>query len=174
MMSKKPANSTSFLALVCLFAINSVAFSQTQPATGDKPTTSAAQPAGRASHSPYRPNRLSKRALEYYTLVWGVDSLSVKWTESGEVIRFTYRVLDPEKAKVLNDKKNQPSLIDPQAGVKLVVPSLEKVGQLRQSSSPEAGRSYWMAFSNKGRPVKHGDHVTVEIGTFRAEGLVVD
>jgi hypothetical protein len=47
------------------------------------------------------------------------------------------------------------------------------VGQLRQSSNPEAGKSYWMAFSNKGRPVKRGDHVIVEIGTFKAEGLVV-
>jgi hypothetical protein len=31
-----------------------------------------------------------------------------------------------------------------------------------------------MAFSNKGRVVKRGAHVTVEIGTFKAEGLVVD
>ncbi len=173
-MSNKSVNPAPFLVLVCLFAVNSAAFCQTQPATASKPTTPAPQPAGGVSHSPYRPNRVSKRALEYYSLVWGVDSLSVKWTESGEVIRFTYRVLDAEKAKVLNDKKNQPVLIDPQAGVKLVVPSLEKVGQLRQSSTPEAGKSYWMAFSNKGRPVKRGDHVIVEIGTFKAEGLVVD
>jgi hypothetical protein len=107
-------------------------------------------------------------------MVWGVDSLDVKWTESGEVIRFSYRVLDPEKAKVLNDKKNEPSLIDPQAGVRLVVPSLEKVGQLRQSSTPEAGKVYWMAFSNKGRLVKRGHQVDVVIGTFRGEGLVVN
>jgi hypothetical protein len=83
-------------------------------------------------------------------------------------------VLDADKAKALNDKKNEPSLVDPGAGVKLVVPSLEKVGQLRQSSTPEAGKIYWMAFSNKGRLVKRGDHVDVVIGTFRAEGLVVD
>jgi len=51
----------------------------------------------------------------------GVDSLAVRWGESGEVIRFSYRVLDAEKAKVLNDKKNEPSLVDPRAGVKLVV-----------------------------------------------------
>jgi hypothetical protein len=103
-----------------------------------------------------------------------VNSLSVKWTESGEVIRFSYHVVDAEKAKALNDKKSEPVLIDPKAGVQLVVPSLEKVGQLRQSSTPEAGKSYWMAFSNKGRLVKRGDHVDVVIGTFRAEGLVVD
>jgi hypothetical protein len=106
--------------------------------------------------------------------MWGVDSLSVKWTESGEVIRFAYRVLDAEKAKALNDKKAEPALIDPQAGVKLVVPTMEKIGQLRQSSTPIMGKSYWMAFSNKGRPVKRGDHVDVVIGNFRAEGLVVD
>ena len=104
----------------------------------------------------------------------GVDSLDARWTESGEVIRFTYRVLDPAKAAVLNDKKYEPSMIDPQAGVKLVVPSLEKVGQLRQSSAPEAGKIYWMAFSNKGRYVNKGHHVDVVIGNFHAQGLVVN
>jgi hypothetical protein len=127
-----------------------------------------------AKASPYHPDRFAGRAGKYYQLIWGVDSLSLKYTESGEVIRFSYRVLDPEKAKALNDKKNEPSLIDPTAGVKLVVPTLEKVGQLRQSSTPEAGKSYWMAFSNKGRPVKKGHHVDIVIGQFRAKGLVVD
>jgi hypothetical protein len=107
-------------------------------------------------------------------MVWGVDSLSVKTVESGEIIRFSYSVVDAEKAKVLNDKKIEPVLFDPQAGVKLVVPSLEKVGMLRQSSTPIAGKSYWMAFSNKGRMVKRGDRVNIVIGNFRAEGLLVD
>ena len=100
--------------------------------------------------------------------------MSVKWTESGEVIRFAWRVLDPDRAKVLNDKQVEPSLIDPQAGVSLVVPQMEKIGALRQSQTPEAGKSYWMAFSNKGRLVKRGDRVTVVVGPFRAENLVVD
>jgi hypothetical protein len=98
----------------------------------------------------------------------------VKLVESGEIVRFTYHVIDAEKAKPLNDKKAEPSLIDPQAGVSLVVPSLEKVGQLRQSSTPVAGKSYWMAFSNKGRLVKRGDRVNVVIGQFKAEGLIVE
>jgi hypothetical protein len=134
----------------------------------------AAKPHAAAAQSRYRPERFAGRAGLYYDLIWGVDSLTVKWTESGEVIRFSYRVLDAAKAKPLNDKKAEPALFDPRAGVQLVVPSLEKVGQLRQSSTPIAGKSYWMAFSNKGRRVKRGDHVDVVIGQFRANGLVVD
>jgi hypothetical protein len=137
-------------------------------------TTAAGQPPAVKSASRYQPERFAGRAGKYYQLVWGVESLGLKTVESGEVIRFSYRVLDAEKAKALNDKKSEPVLIDPKAGVKLVVPSLEKVGQLRQSSTPEAGKSYWMAFSNKGRLVKRGDHVSVVIGKFRADGLVVD
>jgi hypothetical protein len=106
-------------------------------------------------------------------LIWGVDSFAVKSAESGEIIRFNYRVLDADKAKMLNDKKNEPSLIDPEAGVRLVVPTLEKVGQLRQSTTPENGKVYWMAFSNKGRYVKPGHRINIVIGNFRADGLVV-
>lgn len=124
----------------------------------------------------YRPQRFARRAQLNYGLVWGVDSLSVKWTESGEVIRFAYRVLDGNKAVQLNDKKAEPALISPEKGVKLVIPALENIGLLRQTPTgkPEAGKVYWMAFSNKGRLVKRGDHVNVVIGTFRAEGLVVE
>src|SRR5215472_11647828 len=152
--------------------------------TAAKPTATASQPAAQAgstapqpstplvasaaapAHSRYHHERFSRNAALHYGLVWGVDSLSVRWTESGEVIRFSYRVLDAEKARALNDKKAEPGLFDRRAGVKLVVPSLEKVGQLRQSSTPVAGKIYWMAFSNKGRPVKRGDHVDVVIGHF--------
>jgi len=138
------------------------------------PATSSAAAKSRAPSVNNQPNRFAGRAGAYYRVVWGVDALSVKWTESGEVIRFSWRVLDPERAKVLNDKKIEPSLIDPQAGVGLVVPTMEKIGQLRQSAPPEVGRSYWIAFSNKGRLVKRGDRVNVVIGPFKAEGLVVD
>jgi hypothetical protein len=107
-------------------------------------------------------------------MVYGVDSLGVKLTESGQIIRFSWRVLDPRLAKPLSEKEAQPALIDPKAGVSLVVPTLENIGMMRQASTPEAGKSYWMAFSNKGRIVKKGDRVNVVIGQFRADGLAVD
>jgi len=174
-MSRKSAIATRLMLLATVLAGGSVVPNARAQSAPDKAPSSPA-PAKPAAKTPsrYRPNRFAGRAGTYYRLVWGVDALTVKWTEQGEVIKFTYKVVDAEKAKPLNDKKSEPLLLDAQAGVKLVVPSLEKIGQLRQTSAPEEGRVYWMAFSNKGRHVKQGDHVSVVIGNFRADGLVVD
>jgi len=145
------------------------------PTSAPAPTAAPmARPAGAGTATRYQPNRFAGRAGRFYALFWGIDSPSVKAVESGELIRFSYHVLDPDKAKAINDKKNDAYLIFPDAGIRLSVPSLEKVGQLRQSSAPEAGKSYWMAFSNPGRRVKRGDRVNVVIGHFQAEGLVVE
>ena len=122
----------------------------------------------------YQVNRMPWRAEAYYQSIWGVDSLRVKIAESGELVRFSYRVLDPERSKSLNDKKLEPALILPRVHLKLAIPQLENVGMLRQTSTPEAGKIYWMAFSNQGQPVKRGDRVDIVIGKFRAEGLVVE
>jgi hypothetical protein len=172
-----PRMCTALPALLATLVIAPQALAQSPSQTGSQPPATKqlvvpAKPA--AATNPYRPNRFAGKAGRYYKLVWGVDSLNVKLVESGELVRFTWRVLDPERAKLLNDKKLAPALIDPQAGVSLVVPVMEKIGQLRQSAPPEAGKSYWMVFSNKGRLVKRGDHVNVAIGEFRAEGLAVD
>lgn len=110
----------------------------------------------------------------YYETVWGVGELRVKSAESGELIRFDYRVLDPQKAAALNDKKFEPELIDSEAGVKLSVPEMEKVGKLRQSSAPKPGMTYWMAFANPTYAVKRGHKVDLVIGSFHANGLMVE
>jgi hypothetical protein len=141
---------------------------------GAQSAAPAAKPAVKDTPVHYQPSRFSRRAALYYGQIWGVDSLSVKATEQGELIRFAYRVVDADRAQALNDKKAEPELLDLQARVKLVVPQMEKVGKLRQDPTPVAGRSYWMAFSNKGRLVKRGDRVSVVIGQFRADGLVVE
>jgi hypothetical protein len=146
---------------------------QTESVT-KKATVHSAKKTPAAKPSRYTPDRFAGRAGKYYENFWGIDSLSVKLVESGELVRFNYRVLDPAKAAALNDKKASPSLNDPRAGVSLVVPTMEKVGQLRQSSVPEAGRSYWMTFSNKGQRVVRGDRVDVVIGTFKAGFLTVE
>jgi hypothetical protein len=154
----------------------SMAPSQSAPpakaATPTQPGGSAARPAPVWQGSQL--TRLSQRAEMYYQGAWGVDELHVKVAESGQIIRFDYRVLDPAKAAVLNDKKAEPELFDPQGKVKLVVPQMEKVGKLRQSSTPKTGMTYWMAFSNPTLAVKRGHRVDVVIGSFRATSLVVE
>jgi hypothetical protein len=110
----------------------------------------------------------------YFQGVWGVGELHVKTAESGELIRFDYQVFDPSKAAALNDKKVEPALYDPQAGVKLSVPQMEKIGKLRQESTPRVGMIYWMAFSNPTLAVKRGHRVDLFIGSFRATNLLVE
>jgi hypothetical protein len=154
-------------------ALDNLCAQTPQPTAPPAQTAGAAKPA-RAVVRTNLAKHVPARAEMLYQGVWGVDSLTVKYTESGEMIRFSYRVVDPEKAAALNDKNAEPSLIDPRAGVKLVVPQMEKIGKLRQSSAAIAGKSYWMAFSNSGRRVRPGDRVDVEIGNFRAQGLVVE
>ena len=156
-----------------LAAVPALALAQSGPQTG-----AAGQPLAQtrstSARPRYLPDRFAGKAGRYYRLVWGVDALSVKLVESGELIRFAWTVVEPDKARVLSDVKLEPSLVDFRAGVSLVVPAMENIGKLRQSQVPEAGKSYWMAFSNKGRMVKRGDRVSVVIGQFRADGLVVD
>jgi hypothetical protein len=170
-LAAKPMLLAWFLASSLL-----VSPAQSAPGTGYPVVTPTPSPASSPPHkrvSPYRATGFSNYARDFYRLTWGVDSFSVTSVESGQMIRFSYRVTDAQKAKALNDKKSSPSLLDEQAHVKLVVPSLEKVGELRQSATPEGGKAYWMVFSNKGRFVKPGDRVSVVIGKFRADGLVV-
>jgi len=177
------ASRTKTALLAVTFAgrmLISPAFSQS-PAQASPPIFASATVAATDKPSPkvetptrYLPNRAPRREVAYYEMLWGVDSLTVKAVESGELIRFSYRVLDADKAKLLNDKKVDAYLFAPEARARLVVPSLEKVGMLRQSNTPEPGKAYWMAFSNPGRTVKRGDRVNVVIGHFQAEGLVVE
>jgi hypothetical protein len=142
-------------------------------ASGQSSNPTASKSGRSASPSEREGSQRTKRSQLYTQTVWGVDAISTKSVESGAMIRFTYRVVDPQKAKALSDKRLKPYLVDERAHVKLVVPSMEKVGQLRQSAPPEEGRSYWMLFSNKGGFVKRGDRVSVVIGKFHVDELVV-
>lgn len=168
-------------AVIFSLFLGGALLAQSPVSDADKPSPSgtsaisaSSKPTGAVSTAHYHPERFAGRAGMYYRAIWGIDSISVKQAEAGEMIRFTYRVVDANKAQVLADKRLEPSLVDEKAHVKLVVPMMDKVGKLRQTSAPEVGKTYWMLFSNKGGYVKRGDHVNVLIGNFHANGLVVD
>ena len=116
----------------------------------------------------------SHRGEAYYAVLYGVDELQVRSVSSGASLEFRYRVLDSGKAAVLNDKRATPYLVDQKSGRRLAVPTMEKVGALRQVANPEPGREYWMIFANPGKLVKPGQRVDVVIGAFRASSLTVE
>jgi hypothetical protein len=166
------------LLVTCVLVSGTVARSnQEQTAREETKQLGAQSPAFPVSSKTARlpfATQLSPKVRRYYQLVWGVDIVGVKLVSSGLLVRFSYRVVDANKAKVVNDKNAAPYLFDEKTRAKLIVPTMEKVGQLRQSSPPENGQEYWMVFSNKGAYVKPGSRVDVVIGNFRAAGLVVE
>ncbi len=123
--------------------------------------------------SRYSAGAMPASARNYYASTWGVDQLATQLAESGQLVRFSYRILDSSLAKPLLDKVSSPSLLAEHAHAVLSVPTMEKVGPLRQSGAAEAGKTYWVLFSNRGRVVHDGDRVSVVIGSFRVDGLVV-
>ena len=141
-------------------------------AAGQAGTVSTGQtPAHKTSR--YAARGMPESARNHYAQTWGVDQLSAKLTESGALVRFNYRVIDAKLAQALQDKAANPAMVDEAAHVSLVVPTLEKVGPLRQAMAVENGKSYWMAFSNKGSLVKQGHKVSVVIGPVRIDGLII-
>lgn len=115
----------------------------------------------------------SARYGEYYERTWGVEIVGVRRVSSGYMLEFRYRVIDPEKSKPLIDKAAKPYLHDEASNVTLSVPALEKVGEVRQTAKPEVDRVYYVLFGNPGQIVKPGNRVSVVIGKFRVDGIIV-
>ncbi|MFH0726737.1 MAG: hypothetical protein V2B19_10375 [Pseudomonadota bacterium] len=103
---------------------------------------------------------------------WGVQIISLRQTAGGQMLDFRYRVVDAEKAAPLFDRKTQPYVYDKVSKKSLAVPNMAKIGTLRTSNMPQSGRTYWMFFGNPGI-VKPGGKVSVVIGEFRAEDILV-
>lgn len=124
--------------------------------------------------SPYRNIARSSQSDRYYASTWGIEQLRLQRTASGALIRFSYRVVDASRAKAVHQKKAEPHLLGLRSHAMLSVPSLENVGQLRQTEAITEGKDYWILFSNKGDLVKVGDRADIIIGDFYANSLTVE
>jgi len=135
----------------------------TRPATGSRvlPAPPAKQPAAETASS-----ELAE--------TWGVEVASIRLTAHNHMIDYRYKVLDAAKATDLFKRQIKPQLIHQESGRVLAVPDTAKVGPLRNSNIPQDGRIYWMFFGNGGNLVKKGDKVTVVIGDYRVENLIVE
>jgi hypothetical protein len=110
---------------------------------------------------------------------WGIRLLGIRTTAAGYALDFRYQVLDPKKAAPLLQRQYSlsPYVLVERSGAKLGVPFTDKAGSLRSSVTDadqiRAGRNYGALFANPARHVKPGDRVTVVLGDFKAEHLLV-
>ena len=107
---------------------------------------------------------------------WGVKIESLRISAAGNLLDFRYRIIDPEKATHLVDRRNKAYMIDQASGKVLSVPTTAKVGPLRQTvryGLPKKDRIYFILFGNP-HVMKSGDKVTVVIGDFKAENLIIE
>jgi len=140
------------LALICLVAAGCAGTNQQPPA----------QPAP-AAEKPGTEEQL------------GIKVEAIRWSAEGYMLDFRYRVVDPEKALLIMDRSVKPYVIDEASGARFLIPSSPKVGPMRQTTRrPEAGRSYWLLFANPAKYIKQGNQVTVVVGDYRLEHLVVE
>ena len=105
---------------------------------------------------------------------WGIRLLPLRSTAAGNMLDFRYEVLDARKSAALFRRETRPYLLHQRTGKVLAVPNTAKIGPLRNSDTPREGKRYWMFFRNTGRLVSRGDKVTVIIGDFRVEDIVVE
>jgi hypothetical protein len=104
---------------------------------------------------------------------WGIELVALRSTAAGHMVDFRYRVLDAEKAAPLFKRQTKPYLIHQASGKVLAVPNTAKLGSLRNSNTPQNGRTYWMFFGNHHGIVQSGDKVTVAIGDFKVADIEV-
>jgi hypothetical protein len=109
----------------------------------------------------------------YMKRTWGIDVIGVRLVSTDWMLEFKFRVLDSDKAAPLLDEHAKPYLLDDTSGARLGVPAMENVGELRQHTTPDPNRIYFMIFGNANKIVPRGGHVSVVIGQFQASSLPV-
>jgi|GEM_PF-1398280 len=108
---------------------------------------------------------------------WGVELQGMRLTSAGFMMDFRFRVLDTRKALPLFDHRIKPHIVAERSNIKLPVPMATKVGAFRPTNrgkNIKADKTYYMLFGNPDRHVKAGEKVTVVIGDFKVEHLLVN
>jgi hypothetical protein len=120
---------------------------------------------------------ISPEKAKELTEKWGVELLGMRLTTAGYMLDFRFRVLDADKALPLFDHRIKPHIVAERSNIKLPVPMAAKVGAFRPTNrgkNIKADKTYYMIFGNPDRHVKVGEKVTVVIGDFKVEHLMVN
>lgn len=105
---------------------------------------------------------------------YGIEVVGVRLTAGGYFLDFRYRVVDPEKAAPLLDRRVKPYVQLAGGDLRLFVPVAPTVGTLRQTTQKvRKNHEYFALFGNPGRRVTTRDRVDVVFGEIRLTNLQV-
>jgi len=151
-----PRLTFSLLAAICLAACAGPA------------AKSTAAPAAESRVAAAMPAQSEANAL-------GIHVTALRVSAGGFMLDLRYRVVDPERAKLLLDRKVPAYLVDEATGTRLGVPSTAKLGRLRQGAQTNirTDRDYGMLFGNPGRYLQPGAKVTLVAGDVQVPHLTV-
>ena len=120
---------------------------------------------------------LTAEQVETLREQWGVEILGIRLASGDYMMDFRFRVLDVDKALTLFDHQIKPHLIVDRTNIKLPVPMAAKVGAFRPTNrgkNIKPDKNYYMIFGNPDRHVKAGETVTIVVGDFRVDHLLVN
>ncbi len=100
----------------------------------------------------------------------GIQILSLRLTSADSLLGLRFRVVNSEKATPLFDR-DRPHMIHQASGAKLR--TIGPPNHAPQAARPEPEGRYAIVFGNTNRKVKHGDIVTILVGDYRVEDIVV-
>ena len=155
-------------------------------AVSEKPTQAAGQkadplagwkPPPMPKPTPFSTQKLDPEVAKELKERWGVELLGIRRTAAGNFMDFRFKVLDAEKSLPLFDHRIKPYVVAERSKIKLPVPMAAKIGAFRPTNrgkNIKADKIYYMLFGNPDRHVKGGETVTVVIGDFKVEHLIVN
>lgn len=108
---------------------------------------------------------------------WGIQIIGLRTSAAGYMLDWRFRVLDPEKAFPLLMRHVDRYLVVEKSGAVLRVPFTDKLGSMRATvrtaNMIKKFKIYAGLFANPGQHVQPGDKVSVVIGNFMADNVVV-
>lgn len=113
-----------------------------------------------------QPSAASQSAFEEST---GIELVRIAVSAGGGMLDLRYRIVDPDKAAVVHDKKRPPAIIDEATGQSASQPWMPHHG----GGDPKFAVTYYELIYNPGGGIKRGDRVTLVIGDTRLTHVVV-
>jgi hypothetical protein len=158
--------------LFVVFVLKLVLF--TGACTQNSETTMQAQPGHLPKYVKESAGNESQSERSLLEADWGIKVEYARLSVGGYMIDFRFRVLDAAKAAQIFDRKIMPQLIDQATGARFIVPNPPKIGQLRSGGNIKEGTIYFIFFANPAKYVKSGDKITIVVGDFKVQDIVVD